>query len=77
MESWSELRRLPTPPPPPPRLALAAAGALPQRPHGGELQQPPPLDRRPRHLGLYPTVTSQYGSTALYQVSYHIQSLFF
>jgi hypothetical protein len=28
-------------------------------------------------LGLYPIVTSQYSSTALYQVSYHIQWLFF
>ena len=28
--------------------------------------------RRPR-LGLHPTVTSQYSSTTLYQVSYHIQ----
>jgi hypothetical protein len=29
------------------------------------------------HLGLYPIVTSQYSSTALHQVSYHIHSLFF
>jgi hypothetical protein len=28
-------------------------------------------------LGLYPVVTFQYSSTALYQVSYHIQYLFF
>ena len=28
-------------------------------------------------LGLSPIVTSQYSSTALYQVPYHIQSLFF
>ena len=28
-------------------------------------------------LGLSPIVTSQYSSTALYQISYHIQSLFF
>jgi hypothetical protein len=29
------------------------------------------------HLGLYPIVSSQYSSTACYQASYHIQSLFF
>jgi hypothetical protein len=28
-------------------------------------------------LGLYPIVTFQYSSTTLYQVSYHIQYLFF
>jgi hypothetical protein len=28
-------------------------------------------------LGLYPIVTLQYSSTTLYQVSYHIQYLFF
>ena len=28
-------------------------------------------------VGLYPIVTSQYSSTTLYKVSYHIQSLFF
>jgi hypothetical protein len=28
-------------------------------------------------LGQYPIVTFQYSSTTLYQVSYHIQSLFF
>jgi hypothetical protein len=28
-------------------------------------------------LGLYPIVTSQYSSTTLYQISYHIQYLFF
>ena len=28
-------------------------------------------------LGLYPIVTSQYSSTALCQVSYHVQYLFF
>ena len=28
------------------------------------------------HLGLYPIVTLQYSSTTLYQVSYHIRSLF-
>jgi hypothetical protein len=28
-------------------------------------------------LGLYPIVTSQYSSTTLYHVSYHMQSLFF
>jgi hypothetical protein len=28
-------------------------------------------------LGLYPIVTFEYSSTALYQVSYHIQHLFF
>ena len=28
-------------------------------------------------LGLYPIVNSQYRSTTLYQVSYHIQWLFF
>ena len=28
-------------------------------------------------VGLYPIITSQYSSTALYQVSYHIRSLFF
>ena len=30
-----------------------------------------------RDLGLYPIVTSQCSSTTLYQVSYHIQWLFF
>jgi hypothetical protein len=28
-------------------------------------------------LGFYPIVNSQYSSTTLYQLSYHIQSLFF
>jgi hypothetical protein len=28
-------------------------------------------------LGIYPIVTFQYSSTTLYQVSYHIQYLFF
>ena len=28
-------------------------------------------------VGLYPIVTFQYSSTALYQVSYHIRYLFF
>jgi hypothetical protein len=28
-------------------------------------------------VGLYPIVTFQYSSTTLYQVSYHIQYLFF
>jgi hypothetical protein len=28
-------------------------------------------------LGLYPIATFQYSSTTLYQVSYHIQYLFF
>jgi hypothetical protein len=30
-----------------------------------------------RRVGLYPIVTFQYSSTTLYQVSYHIQYLFF
>ena len=34
-------------------------------------------ERLPRHLGLYPIVTFQYRSTTLYQISYHIQYLFF
>jgi hypothetical protein len=42
--------------------------------------QPDELDN-PAHvfarLGLYPIVTFQYISTTLYQVSYHIQYLFF
>ena len=28
-------------------------------------------------VGLYPIITSQYSSTTVYQVSYHIQSLVF
>jgi hypothetical protein len=33
--------------------------------------------RLDRHLGLYPIVTLQYSSTPLYQVSYHIQCMFY
>jgi hypothetical protein len=33
--------------------------------------------RRKVRVGLYPIVTLQYSSTTLYQVSYHIQYLFF
>ena len=38
----------------------------------------PKAARGPRHpaLGLHPTATSQYRSTAAHQVSYHFQSLF-
>jgi hypothetical protein len=39
------------------------------RPHK---PQPRLLGARERHLGLHPIVTSQYSSTTLYQVSYHI-----
>jgi hypothetical protein len=37
----------------------------------------PALPPRAEDLGLYPIVTFQYSSTTLYQVSYHIQYLFF
>jgi hypothetical protein len=33
--------------------------------------------QRALHLGVYPIATFQYGSTTSYQVSYHIQQLFF
>jgi hypothetical protein len=36
-----------------------------------------PEDRGTYDIGLYPIVTFQYISTTLYQVSYHIQYLFF
>ena len=34
-------------------------------------------DRATIQVGLYPIVTLQYGSTTLYQVSYHMRYLFF
>ena len=37
------------------------------------LDVPPDQSASPARLGLYPIVTSQYSSTTLYQVSYHIQ----
>ena len=52
---------------PPGRAAAAGArhgAALPRQAVGGR-------------LGLYPIITFQYGSTTLYQVSYHMQYLFF
>ena len=33
--------------------------------------------RMPASIGIYPIVTLRYSSTTLYQVSYHIQYLFF
>ena len=35
------------------------------------------VEAREVHLELYPIVTSQYSTPTSYQVSYHIQSLFF
>jgi hypothetical protein len=51
------------------------ARTVPQ--HPADVEGEGPRDAVPlrRHLRLYPIVTAQYSSTALYQVSDHLQSL--
>ena len=56
-----------------PRPELAGRGVAVEVPPAVLLRPPDEVAAR---LGSYPIVTSQYISTALYQISYHSQSLF-
>ena len=55
------------------REARAAAADLSREAAEAAVARDRALPQLQHHLGLYPIVTSQYSSTTLFQVYYHIQ----